>query len=78
MDFRGIKLDYMSLAPMVTVKPQEIMHVFLWGFSLSFTSLASTLSHPMYVSASMEKVAAHLQAAVAPLSWIPAYPEIKI
>lgn len=49
MDFRGIKLDYMSLAPMVTVKPQEIMHVFLWGFSLSFTSLVSTLSHPMYI-----------------------------
>lgn len=31
----GIKLDYMSLAPTNTVKPQEIMHVFLGGFSLS-------------------------------------------
>ena len=31
----GIKVDYMSLVPMNTVKHQEIMHVFLGGFSLS-------------------------------------------
>lgn len=32
---RVIKLDYMSLVPMSTVKHQDTMHVFLGGFSRS-------------------------------------------
>lgn len=32
MAFRGIKLDYMNLVPTITIKPHEIMPVFLYYY----------------------------------------------